>query len=81
MYILFLKFHLLIVILALIHELSSYSLLCTSNLTFGEGNGNSFQYSCLENFTEGYYSSRGHKELDVTEHNLTFKNGDMYLKY
>ena len=66
MYFLFLKFHLFIVISALIHESSSYSLLGTPNLTFGEGNGNSFQYSCLENSIEGYYSPRGRKELDVT---------------
>ena len=37
----------------------------------GEGNGNPFQYSCLENpWTEepgGGYSTWGHKESDTTE--------------
>ena len=39
---------------------------------FGEGNGNSLQYSCMEKShgqrsLEGY-SPSGHKELDTTEH-------------
>ena len=41
-----------------------------SGRSSGEGNGNSLQYSCLENpGTEepGGLQSRGHKELDVTE--------------
>ena len=36
----------------------------------GEGNGNSFQYSCLENSMDrglAGYSSWGHKESDTTE--------------
>ena len=36
----------------------------------GEGNGNPLQYSCLENSLERSlvgYSSRGHKESDMTE--------------
>ena len=34
----------------------------------GEGNGNPFQYSCLENPMDvGGYSPRGCKELDMTE--------------
>ena len=32
----------------------------------GEGNGNPFQYSCLENSMG--YSPRGHKESSRTEH-------------
>ena len=33
----------------------------------GEGNGNPFQSSCLENPMDGgAYSSQGHKELDTT---------------
>ena len=37
----------------------------------GEGNGNPFQYSCLENAMDGGawlgYTPWGHKELDTTE--------------
>ena len=33
----------------------------------GEGNGNPFQCSCLENPMVGGYSPRGHKESDMTE--------------
>ena len=38
----------------------------------GEGNGNPFEYSCLENPMDGgawwaTYSPRGRKELDTTE--------------
>ena len=38
----------------------------------GEGNGNPFQYSCLENPMDGgawwvFYSSRDRKESDMTE--------------
>ena len=33
----------------------------------GEGNGNSLQYSCLENPMDGGYSPWGRKELDTTE--------------
>ena len=40
----------------------------------GEGNGNSFQYSCLENSMDrGAWWAivhGGHKELDMTEHTL-----------
>ena len=33
----------------------------------GGGNGNTLQYSCLENPMDGgAYSPRGHKELDTT---------------
>ena len=42
----------------------------------GEGNGNSFQYSCLENPTDGSlagYSPLSHKESDtLPPYNLTF---------
>ena len=33
----------------------------------GEGNGNQFQYSCLENPMDRGYSPWGHKESDMTE--------------
>ena len=37
----------------------------------GKGNGNPFQYSCLENPMDGWslvgYSLWGHQELDTTE--------------
>ena len=33
----------------------------------GEGNGNPFRYSCLENSKERGYSPPGLKELDMTE--------------
>ena len=34
----------------------------------GEGNGNTLQYSCLENpMDEGAWCPQGHKELDMTE--------------
>ena len=34
--------------------------------SFGEGNGNPLQYSCLESRLVGY-SLKGHKKLDTTE--------------
>ena len=38
----------------------------------GEGNGNPFQSSCLENPMDGgAYSSQGHKELDTTSLSLS----------
>ena len=37
----------------------------TGSVGLGEGNGNPFQYSCLENSMD--YSPWGHKELDTTE--------------
>ena len=33
----------------------------------GEGNHHPLQYSCLENFMDGGYTPRGHKELATTE--------------
>ena len=43
-----------------------------SGRSSGEGNGNSLQYSCLENpMDRGAWLTivhRGHKELDTTEH-------------
>ena len=37
----------------------------------GRGNGNPLQYSCLKNSLDMGYCSRGHKELDPTEHTHT----------
>ena len=38
-----------------------------SEISPGEGNGNPFQYSCLENSMGRDYSPWDHKELDTTE--------------
>ena len=40
-----------------------------SGRSSGEGNGNSLQYSCLENPIDGgaWYSPWDHRELDTTE--------------
>ena len=49
------------------HNAGDLGLILGSGRSPGEGNGNPFWYSCLENSKERGYSPRGLKDLDMTE--------------
>ena len=58
-------------------DIKDVSLMPETGRSPGGGNGNSLQYSCLGNTTHGQkslagYSSRRHKESDMTERTNTY---------